>query len=309
MGECVTTSPVRYLEDVETKCSHVITKELCHSNSVLSASMYVQPTTLTHPPCPKSPVILKSKGTKEVTEVAASYLCISTPNSYLKSVSYFSDFVKDNQKSLFSNVDFDTSLCDFDPVTNVYICQSNSEGEIISYNLTRCSWDDSYFRAPTPIFNETLSICQNAVIDIHYNFTWKGGEVLLLNATYIMADLPTELERVDSFPVLYEEGSSADANNTIATTSASVTAAENSTALPPNIDYGLVDAFSTVDVIVTKFPAVLSQKIGVAFWQKYVYPNITQDSETEEAEIRKDRYKRSGKMGELMTVCTLFSHK
>lgn len=56
----------------------------------------------------------------------------------------------------------------------------------------RCWWDDGYTDPPAP---ELVGIsgfmfdCNNAVIDTFYNFTWKGQEIVQLNATIILGKL------------------------------------------------------------------------------------------------------------------------
>ena len=50
----------------------------------------------------------------------------------------------------------------------------------------RCSWDDGFTEAPTPALSTDGSTCENAVLDVYYNFTWKGREIVQLNATIVL---------------------------------------------------------------------------------------------------------------------------
>ena len=50
----------------------------------------------------------------------------------------------------------------------------------------RCSWDDGYTYAPEPVYNSTTGTCQNAVLDVHYNFTWRANQIIYLEATVML---------------------------------------------------------------------------------------------------------------------------
>ena len=48
-------------------------------------------------------------------------------------------------------------------------------------------------------------MCENAVLKVHYNFTWLGTRILQLNATYVIGDLPLVVRRQENQTVVYSE--------------------------------------------------------------------------------------------------------
>ena len=318
LGECVNTSPVRYLNDIDSECSRTINENLCSATSPLSATVYAQATGITNPPCPYVPTIIKEGGTNNIATVNTNYLCSSDSSKYLRSTQLHSDMITPTGKSLFST-QVDTEDCYFNAETNAFVCQpiGNTTRGNSKSDPPRCAFDDGYTPPPTPVYDNNTQICHNAVLEVRYNFTWKGSEILLLNATYILGDLPMELERVESYRFNYRDAlnedylgagqsattTSAPSGTTSATTTSSTTAgttagttsgttgANNGTTVPPDGDYDLPAPYN-VSVIVTKFPAVLSQKFNVVFWQEF---NLRSNSSDE---TRTDRYERSGKIGD-----------
>ena len=73
-------------------------------------------------------------------------------------------------------------------LTGAYVC----EPLMIGIQLPtvpppgRCSWDTGFTDAPVPVLDASGSVCNNAVIDVYYNFTWKGQEITQLNATIVL---------------------------------------------------------------------------------------------------------------------------
>ena len=56
----------------------------------------------------------------------------------------------------------------------------------------RCSWDDGFTDPPIPLeIGQNDRFCRDAVIDVFYNFTWKGQEIVRLNATVILGESAT----------------------------------------------------------------------------------------------------------------------
>lgn len=75
--------------------------------------------------------------------------------------------------------------------TDAYVCEDLIVGEQLPTAPVpdRCSWDNGLTPAPVPSLNTSLGpvpICQNAVIDVYYNFTWKGQKIVMLNATIVL---------------------------------------------------------------------------------------------------------------------------
>lgn len=201
-GECQRYAPVRFLHDLDTKCSYTLTPELCSSDSILSASMYAEATTINHPPCPRAQRVLSEHGGTQVTETKARYLCATDTSKYLNSLQDFSDFQSATQRSLF-NYDLPVGNCT-DRFGNDVCTDFNSIPDASIAPLPPlCIWDDGYTKPVVPHYDEATNTCQNAVLDVHYNFTWSGTSIIGLTAFIILGDLPLEVTREDNRTVTY----------------------------------------------------------------------------------------------------------
>lgn len=201
-GDCVDSSPVRFLQDRSSSCVKQITKEMCQDGGVLSARSYATSTALTNPPCPYRPTLLRQQSTGSLnTEVTSHYFCITSMTNYMNSMEEASDFYKPSTKSLFSHF-----IPRDDNCTDPDVCILNSTYPSSSENTveyTRCAWDDGYTLPPGPTYNEATSTCENAVVNVTYEFTWDGSEIVLLNASYILGNIPLMQTRTGSRTVTY----------------------------------------------------------------------------------------------------------
>ncbi|CAH1800701.1 unnamed protein product, partial [Owenia fusiformis] len=203
---CLQTAPIHYLMDTESRCSYKVNADLCKEDSVLSAAMYIQSSTQSQPPCPRSPALLAQHGGSKLALTTTHYLCAEDYTAFVKSTENIEDMLKPNKASLF--------VLDLAPG-----CAIDSEGSTSCENGTefvpigdsfvnetqyaRCTWDDSFTAPPLPIYNATTNMCHNAVVDVTYDIIWAGLEILQLNATIILADLPTVITNEINTTVRY----------------------------------------------------------------------------------------------------------
>ena len=284
-GDCIVTAPVRYLVDTDHTCVSTMTEELCSADSMLSASMYVRPTSQSNPPCSLGPVVLKDYGSENVALTYTDYLCASDITPFVYSMVTPEDVYSPTRSSLFGNhIPYENiTNCQFDNSTGAYVCDFVDFDETVPSVPQRCSWDDRYTAAPTPTFDAVNQICRNAVLDVKYNFTWKANEIMILNATVILGDIPLQSTRTDT--VTLESTDIVDNNGV-------------PTELPR----------TQVTQITTTMPTVLSQTFQVTFSPLFIPVNLTTnltasnitDNSTEM--VNMERYKRSGNPGQWMTL-------
>ncbi len=177
---------------------------LCSSFSPLSALIYAQSSRWSGP---KGPLVLAQQGVRVVLDTNVNYLCAGEDeeylSAYLRSGDRFADAVPPAETILF---DYDLPMiggepdCGFDEYLGLYVCGNFTivEDEPIVSLPPRCAWDDGYTRPPAPEYNATMDVCSNVVLDVMYNFTWQGPELLFLNATLILADVPMNQSGVES---------------------------------------------------------------------------------------------------------------
>lgn len=202
-GECVWSAPVRYLVDTDNSCRRPMTTNACTDNPAFDARMYVQSTFWKDNPC-SGPVVLSSLGPVAIGNVNVNYLCAAQDLSrYLSSTDRYEDVVPPNEARKFNytlptdeNGDAD---CAFDELLGIYRCADQVFGEEIpGLSLPdRCGFDDGHTKPPAPSYDETSGLCSNAVVDVLYNFTWLANDIVYLNATVILGDVPMFTTRND----------------------------------------------------------------------------------------------------------------
>lgn len=123
-----------------------------------------------------------------------NYLCAgSALNGYTKSLETYADIVSRNEAVVFNVTIDNTTNCYFDPNTGAYLCGNQSLIGNLAATTTppsRCPGDNGYTVPPSPVYNATSGFCQNAVVDVFYNFTWRGQSIVALNATLILGNIP-----------------------------------------------------------------------------------------------------------------------
>ncbi|CAG5135541.1 unnamed protein product, partial [Candidula unifasciata] len=174
-ASCNPLTPVRYLVDQASSCTTALTQQLCSPLSILSAGVYLASSAVSG--CSQSYKVARSATGNQVAPTDVYYYCASG-----------------------------LELC---PYVNM---QGGLYPNCVDYNRNRsmeaspslpgpCSWDDS-FTTP-PVLDGS---CANVVVDVRYNFEWKGSEITKLSAVVILADLTTVvnktgLELVQQFSV------------------------------------------------------------------------------------------------------------
>ena len=170
------------------------------------------------PSARKGLMVLSEQASTQVAFTNVDYLCAGNNGTilenYLRSPLSRDEALPDDEVRLFDYVVANGSdPCGFDPATgasfphntcigchwlNADVCLTGAyvcEDLLIGLQLPtsplpdRCSWDDGYTDPPVPIFHDVLgTMCNNVVLDVYYNFTWKGQEIVQLNATVILGE-------------------------------------------------------------------------------------------------------------------------
>ncbi|KAK3083920.1 hypothetical protein FSP39_005349 [Pinctada imbricata] len=186
-GECLKTAPVRYLNDLTTSCNYQLTTSMCTSGSVFSAGFYMESSNIRNPACPNSFTVLGNTVENRVAETTVNYHCATTTDlpNYVKSTTSVSPVTT---PSLFDYT-LPNETCS-DTCGNDICTDFNSIPDAVTGSglPTRCTFDNGFTRAPTPSISG--STCQNVVLDVRYNFYWSGSDILKLNATVILGDVP-----------------------------------------------------------------------------------------------------------------------
>nr|XP_022344655.1 uncharacterized protein LOC111137481 isoform X2 [Crassostrea virginica] len=184
-GQCLTAAPVRYLEDRQSDCTFSVTRDLCRSGSIFSALYYIQSSSITNPSCPKAFSVQGKLSENTVTETNVNYFCTSDFSGYVKDTS---STIPDVTTTTFFNF---TLPPDFDCYANFSNCAENvTEDTTNPTRGTRCPFDNGNTRAPVPTINATTGNCENVVLDVNYEFLWKGNEIVRLDAIVILGNVP-----------------------------------------------------------------------------------------------------------------------
>lgn len=117
--------------------------------------------------CPAAPQVLETKYDSLLADVTVSYMCADSAFVYTES--RHEPFQRNNVY-LFNN----SSMFDSDKQLD---------------NVQRCRFDDGFTAPPVPFFSGSNSTCENAVLDVDYQFHWTGTSILRLNATVILGNI------------------------------------------------------------------------------------------------------------------------
>ncbi|VDI62598.1 tectonic-2 [Mytilus galloprovincialis] len=187
-GECSTTAPLQYLNDIDSDCSFQLTNAMCSGDSVFNALSYIQSSTTRDPSCPSAFSIMgnPNTGTQNIAETIVNYYCVTDATSYIKSTT---TAAPPSTRSLF-NYTYPAG-CPLDTcgreTTNELPCTGYVDGTTQETLPPRCGFNDHYTQPPSPNINGAT--CENAVVDVRYNFYWSGPNILKLNATVFLANI------------------------------------------------------------------------------------------------------------------------
>jgi len=191
-GGCTWSAPVRFLVDFRDVCDIEVTSESCVAGLQLDALMYM--------PSPgwgvaMGPLVLYEQSVGNVTKTDVNFLCVETPESYVKSARTDTQSVPRDIELCFATNNTCSVIgdCDFDPTTSAYRCPNDSVSWLnMPSTPARCSFDNGFTVPQAPSFDTATGVCSNAVVAVEYNFTWSGQTITHLNATVILADLATQ---------------------------------------------------------------------------------------------------------------------
>ncbi|CAC5366675.1 TCTN2 [Mytilus coruscus] len=185
-GECSTTAPLQYLRDMDSDCSFQLTNAMCSGDSVFNALSYIQSSTTRDPSCPSAFSIMGNPNTQNIAETVVNYYCLTDATSYIKSTT---TAATPSTRSLF-NYTYPAG-CPLDncgrETTSEPPCTGYVDGTAQETLPPRCGFNDHYTRPPSPNINGAT--CENAVVDVRYNFYWSGPNILKLNATVFLANI------------------------------------------------------------------------------------------------------------------------
>ncbi|XP_048768983.2 tectonic-2-like isoform X2 [Ostrea edulis] len=184
-GQCLTTAPVRYLMDQQSDCTFTLTRDMCNSASVFSTLFYIQSSSTIGPSCPNAFSIQGSPSDTTATETDVKYFCTSDFSGYVKDIN---SNIPDVTTSTLFNFTLPTDESCLDVCGN-YICEENVIVDTAETTRgTRCAFDDGTTCPPVPTINGAT--CENVVLDVKYEFEWKGSRIVRLNATVLLGNVP-----------------------------------------------------------------------------------------------------------------------
>ncbi|XP_030848275.1 cell wall protein DAN4 isoform X2 [Strongylocentrotus purpuratus] len=168
-GECLWTSPVKFQEDLTTRCTLMPDQRLCQQFSPFSALVFLRSSTESYPPCPKEPKVASQYGQATEAPADVEYYCLEDISDYLSEEAVDQDLFGQYESSLFAEYQNDTS-----------------EEKIPK----RCAWDDGYTQPPIPSYDNETKLCYSSVVSASYEMFWRGGEILRIKGQVILGAVP-----------------------------------------------------------------------------------------------------------------------
>ena len=278
-GNCVWTSPVQFLVNDNQDCVRFMKENICTNESPLNALNYAQSSLWSGQ---TGAEVLRQQGSQIITETNVNYHCADDvpeyTSKYLKSTDSLDDVMPPDEVFLFDYtlpVDADGETeCNFSPSTGAFVCVNQTEAvqPVPVPFPPRCSFDDGFTRPPAPVYDDSTNICYNAVVEVDYDFVWSGQEILYLNATVVLADIPLETVKTANITVRYTDSEEIN----------------NQTVRVPR-----VNITEEVQTFTTEFTQVFTTNFAS-------YPSVVEQNETSVenlTESRTGQYMRSGNPG------------
>lgn len=183
-GQCLTTAPVRYQEDQQSDCTFSLTRDLCTSDSVFSGYFYLQPSAN-----PRAFAVQGNPADDTAAETNVNYFCTSDFSGYVKNTSAT---IPNVTTSTFFNFALPSDTACLDVCGN-YVCDEAVITDTTEPTRgTRCPFDDGSTLPPVPNINGNT--CENAVLDVKYEFQWKGSRIVKVDATVLLGNVPLSAE-------------------------------------------------------------------------------------------------------------------
>ncbi|XP_021349867.1 tectonic-2-like isoform X2 [Mizuhopecten yessoensis] len=215
-GQCAMASPVRYLEDDKSDCLLDLNQASCSVDGSFNALFYVESSSTRSPSCPKLFVVRGSNGVEAATVAVTSvnYHCTTDFAGYLKNTTTLLPTRPTNSTTFnytLPNLS-DQDSCGNDITTDFNVIATSTSDE--TPLPPRCSFDDGYTRPPTPSYNSVTSFCDNTVLEVRYKFYWSGSQIVRLNATVIMGEVPANSVVTQKYSTEFVHSFSGLTNNT-----------------------------------------------------------------------------------------------
>ncbi|KAK3606484.1 hypothetical protein CHS0354_041435 [Potamilus streckersoni] len=199
-GQCLTTAPVRYLIDLNSSCSFLMTNALCSPESVFSARFFIQSSNSTQN------LFLVAGFDTTAAETRVSYYKLVNSTSYVKSQQSFNQVVVPGQEYRFANETLPNSSC-IDYCGNDKCTDYNAIPDPI---LIPPQPPSRSFVTPT-LFSGT---CSNAVVDVKYTITWQGRTIQRLEAVIFYGDISISDTVTTRYQVQYVYNYTGETNGT-----------------------------------------------------------------------------------------------
>lgn len=170
-GLCSQNTPVKFLEEVSSRCVLQLEESLCNSQSPWSALNYLMPIKLSGLPCSFPPAVLAqgglndTGGTPELANTEVQYFCTDITAYVSMTTRVSGDSVTSNTSSLFESVTQESA------------------------DLTRCAFDDGETLPPAPVFNKTTRMCLNVVVKVEYEFEWRERRIDAVKAIVTLGNV------------------------------------------------------------------------------------------------------------------------
>ena len=191
-GQCMDSAPVQFLRDSDSTCVRSLTQDRCADMTPFSGRVYVEPSSLYNPACPRAYTI-RADGRLQgpAVNVAVNYYCATDISAYVKdSTTTFTNLVVPRTTYTFTsglgNVNC-TDLCGADASCLDYN-QGLEDSALVDLPL-RCPNDSSFELPDVPTYDSVTGICSSVVLDVRYNFTWQGQEITGLTADIILGNV------------------------------------------------------------------------------------------------------------------------
>ena len=170
-GLCSQDVPVRFLEQVSSRCVLELEESLCNSQSPWSALNYLMPIQLDRPTCVQPPSVLaqgrlnETGGPPELATTDVRYYCTDI-------AAFVSAAAKESENSLTNN--------------SSSLFESSAQERA---DPTRCAFDDGETLPPAPVFNKTTRLCTNVVVKVEYEFEWRDRRIDAVKARVTLGNV------------------------------------------------------------------------------------------------------------------------
>ncbi|KAK0069005.1 tectonic-2 [Biomphalaria pfeifferi] len=183
-GACNPLIPVQFLVDTISTCATKVTDSICNDLSVLSSKVYANG-------CSESMKISSSgtSNTQAITEVR--YYCATDIKDYLANVQTGTSSSKETDITHLARLNC-TDACSEQACWEYNV---NKTYQSTAQLPARCSWDDG----ASVLGPNGNGICNNAVLEVRYNFEWSGTTISKVTADIVLANVTAGTQVVQKF--------------------------------------------------------------------------------------------------------------